>query len=101
MNEEKGEERREEDVDWKALLKAQGESGLSVAEYCREHGLKDYQFYYRLKRERAGLEPKGFVELQRMGESGIRLRWERLDIELSADFEEQTLGRVLRALRGP
>lgn len=40
----------EKGVEWKARLEAWKARGLSVAEWCREEGIKDHQMYYWIRK---------------------------------------------------
>jgi len=40
----------EKRIEWKARFDAWKASGLSVAEWCREKGLKDHQMYYWIRK---------------------------------------------------
>jgi hypothetical protein len=48
---------------WRALVSEQGESGLSVAAFCHQRGLRAWQFYEWKKRVREP-ETASFVEVQ-------------------------------------
>jgi hypothetical protein len=48
---------------WRALVSEQGESGLSVAAFCNQRGLRAWQFYERKKRVKEP-EAASFVEVQ-------------------------------------
>lgn len=89
---------------WEGIMVDQEASGLSGAAYCREHGLKIWQFYAwrrRLRNRRAA--EKGFVPLcfnedrSEVG-SGVRLVVGTVRIEVGVGFDESVLSGVLRVL---
>jgi hypothetical protein len=56
---DKAEERKK----WRGLVSEQKQSGQSAVMFCREHGLREWQFYAWKKRLLEG-EPAQFVEVQ-------------------------------------
>jgi transposase-like protein len=56
-------DRVEEWTKWRGLVNGQRQSGQNVAIFCREHGLREWQFYAWKKRLREG-ETAQFVEVQ-------------------------------------
>jgi transposase-like protein len=59
MRADKAEERKK----WRGLVSEQKQSGQSVVMFCREHVLREWQFYAWKKRLREG-ETAQFVEVQ-------------------------------------
>ncbi|HMF63184.1 MAG TPA: transposase [Edaphobacter sp.] len=55
--------RAEEWTRWRGWVSDQRQSGQNVAIFCREHGLREWQFYAWKKRVREG-EAARFVEVQ-------------------------------------
>jgi hypothetical protein len=56
---------RKKESSWRRHLKAQAQSELSVAGYCRRHGLREYGFYWwrrELARRDAAM-PAAFVPM--------------------------------------
>ena len=51
-----------EPIDWDTHIESWKESGLSKAEYCRQHNLNKYTFYHRTNKSIRRPEP-GLVEL--------------------------------------
>lgn len=43
-------------IEWKARIDAWKSSGLRVAEWCREQGIKDYQMYYWIQKFESNAE---------------------------------------------
>ncbi len=63
MRVDKAEERKK----WRGLVSEQKQSGQSVVIFCREHGLREWQFYAWKKRLREGDTTAQFVEVQVKG----------------------------------
>jgi transposase-like protein len=66
MRADKAEERKK----WRGLVSEQKQSGESVVMFCREHGLREWQFYAWKKRLREG-ETTQFVEVQVKRDGGV------------------------------
>ena len=80
---------RKKESFWQRHSKAQAHSELSVAAYCRRHGLREYGFYWwrrELSRRDAAV-PAAFVPV-------------RVTAELPAVAEEQELGGIEIVLAG-
>ena len=92
---------------WQKLIRAQAESGLSAAAFCKDHQINPQRFYFwrrRFKNESDVSEGVAFFELvpfSKIQASGIRIRLdERLSIELERHFDPHTLRNAINALRG-
>lgn len=103
---------------WQRVLSEYWDSGLTVSEYCRRHGLCSKTAWVWVKRLRS--EPKAVADTLEIvpvklplsvelpsptrlsvgaeRDSGIRLELEHLRISLAADFDAATLRRVLSVL---
>ena len=86
---------------WKSVLDRWRESGLSKAAFCRENGIRPWQFHYWCRRL-AEPEPlnDGFARVQcaEFGGTGVRVRLPSgLTLELAPDFDPEVLVRFLRA----
>jgi len=90
------------------MAEAQG-SGQNMREFCRQHGIKETQFYaWRRElrtRDAEAAEKGGFVELVRpiggTQGSGISIRIdERTSIVLERGFDSVSLTAALTAVRG-
>jgi hypothetical protein len=106
-----GQQKQEEWVRWRGLLAEQRGSGQSIAVFCRERGLRAWQFYEWKKRLRpAEAEPFVAVEVVASEPSSvptppvpvpspleIRLRGGR-SLLVGPDFEASHLQRLLRFL---
>jgi transposase-like protein len=91
---------------WAERIAAQQRSGVSVKQFCKEHGLTEYSFYaWRKRLQHAGLvrfalverrpqpqEPGGEAALELVLASGERLR-------ISAGVDAATLRTVVDVLR--
>jgi hypothetical protein len=96
---------------WRGVLKEQAASGKSMAGYCREHGLRDWELYEWKKRLR-GSEATPFVavevsspevslqpELHCVQSSGIELRHQRgWSLMVEPGFDAAHLHRLLSVL---
>ena len=105
-------QKQEEWARWRSLLAEQKESGQSIAAFCRERQLGEWQFYEWKKRLRpAKAEPFVAVEVVASEPSSvptspapmpsppleIRLRGGR-SVLVGPDFEASHLQRLLRVL---
>lgn len=87
---------------WRAHVRRQAESGQSAKDYCHEHGLKPWQWYYWhkvLQQEEAG--SSGFVELRPSGDCGVVIECEDCRIVVRQGFDPGVLRAVVGALRLP
>jgi transposase len=91
--------------DWRARIAAQGQSGVSVKQFCAQQGLTEQSFYYWRKRLQASAAmrfalveadprrgPAEDAALELVLTTGERLR-------ISAGVDARTLQQVLEALR--
>jgi transposase-like protein len=90
--------------DWRARIAAQRQRGVSVKQFCAQHGLTEQSFYYWRKRLQTPpmrfalveAEPRGgpaeHAALELVLKSGERLR-------IGAGVDATTLQQVLEALR--
>ncbi len=104
-----GPEQTKKQRHWQAHVKAQGGSGLSRAEYCRQHKLSYYALTY-WQRKKSGTQQPGTtlvpVPLERMlhkptqsKSSGLKiLVTSKLSVEVGDHFSSTTLKRVLSVL---
>ena len=92
---------------WKRQIEECRRSGISQAEYCRQHKLSAKSFTY-WKRRFSQKEAVTFIPLQVKAESQIPvdnstplvLSKEGYRIEIKEGFKPAVLGEVLRTLRG-
>lgn len=76
-------ERTEEWAKWRGLVSEQIASGESVAVFCRERGLRDWQFYEWKKRVREGEAVKFVsVEVAAGGEPALAAAGKAIEIRL-------------------
>ena len=95
--------------EWSGMLRQRKESGLSVKEWCREHGLAEHIYYYRLRKLRqaacTALEQAQPVQLTEVPlapkpqESHAKLRLTtRIGTLEIMDADRSTLDQVLRMM---
>jgi hypothetical protein len=102
--------RDEKRAAWAGVVERWRQSGLSKAGFCRQEGLRTWQFDYWCRRLAAGSrgpelcpEAAGFVPLRFAPEaagSGVTLVVGAVRLELAAGFDAAVLARVLRLLGG-
>jgi hypothetical protein len=104
---------RDRRVRWSGVLEEWRTTGLSRREFCASRGLALWQFHYwhsrligvthRCAKRRPEPAPgKGeavFVPVTCRDASGVRLRVGCLELVLEPEFDEATLGRLLRVLQ--
>jgi hypothetical protein len=82
---------------WERHVRAQRESGLSHAAYCRKHSLKKDQYYYW--KRRIGNEPTSKGHFVPLGSSScIELEIGEIKIKVPSGFDSEELKRVVEAL---
>ena len=94
---------------WSGMLRERQESGLSVKEWCLEHGISEHSYYYRLRRLRqaacAALEqarPSQLAEVplaskQEENHVKLRLTTNAGTLEIM-DADRTVLDQVLRTM---
>ena len=85
--------------DWQVLIAEQSNSGLTVAAFCREHGLNPKYFYLRRKR----LSTKSGsvfvpVEMNSPSSGDIRIDWHGLSLQLPSSLSPQWVADFLKQL---
>ena len=95
--------------EWSGMLRQRKESGLSVKEWCREQGLAEHIYYYRLRKLRqaacTALEQAQPVQLAEVtlapkpqeSHAKLRLTTKTGTLEI-ADADRSTLDQVLRMM---
>lgn len=95
--------------EWSGMLRQRKESGLSVKEWCREQGLAEHIYYYRLRKIRqaacTALEQAQPVQLAEVplapkpqeSHAKLRLTTKTGTLEI-ADADRSTLDQVLRMM---
>ena len=98
-------------IDWKKSVEEWSQSGLSKAEYCRQHDLIYTTFVTharkhiqqrQLSNSAVGfvrVESKTVVEAFQDRNSGVRLNIADVEITLDADFDQNVLSTVIGVLR--
>lgn len=93
---------------WTEMVRQRNESGLNVSQWCRQNGINQKTYYYRLNRVRKAL--CGEVEKHEIvpvsTEPEIAVSHEQISlsvgnvvVNLPDDFNEDTLKRLLGVLR--
>jgi hypothetical protein len=95
---------------WKQHIDSWQETGLSQAEYCRRHNLKDHQLTYWKKRFLKTEAGVSFVPLELEDILDIPARTDHASlylvinnhfkVEIRAGFDAQLLRQLIYALRG-
>lgn len=100
---------------WALVMKERRESGLTIREYCRAHGIKEKTFYYwqrrlreavcenlTLRQETAMTPAPSFAEVRMpvedSGKDMIRVRLGETEVEIGGDASPASIEAVLRAL---
>ena len=89
---------------WRAIIEKQAASGLSIAAFCRDAGIKPSYFHARrrkLREEQPG--PGSFLELipgrLTNASTGVRIRLgAKLVVEVERGFDARTLRDVVEAV---
>ena len=92
---------------WKQHIENWRSSGLTQAEYCRQHEIKDYRFTYWKKRLIPADSAITFVPLKirahlpaEQASAPLRLIMDKdLAIEIRSDFDPRLLRRLIATLR--
>jgi hypothetical protein len=93
------------DEDWRGLIAAQKQSGVSVKQFCAQQGLTEQSFYYWRKRlQRPASMRFALVEAEPRRGSAERAALELVlttgeRLRISAGVDARTLQQVLEALR--
>lgn len=87
-------------------VEAWKKSGLSGREYCRESNLNYWTFRGWVKREKPADSPERLVKVElrkdsweSAGTRGFDLVFQEMRLVIPSDFHEESLLRLLRALR--
>ena len=85
---------------WERVIGEYAASGRTGAAFCRERGLRVWQFRYWLKALRQSeAAPTGFVELSSgVRDSGVWVACGRWRVQVSDGFDTGVLRRVVEAL---
>ena len=85
---------------WERVIGEYAASGITAAAFCRERGLRAWQFRYWLKALRqTEAAPTGFVELSSdVRDSGVWVACGRWRVHVGDGFDAGVLRRVAEAL---
>lgn len=96
----------EQKQQWKEKIIVQKNSGISIAEWCRQNGVADHVFYYWKRKlfPAPAITISSFKEVsveqeESCSKTGIKLEYKRFLIHLDKHFDFQTLKRCLSALK--
>lgn len=92
---------------WADMIRACRESGMSNKEFCRQNGISEKTYYYRLRKLRQAAcetERPKLVRLetsteQDTGKSVILLRYKDAELEIHAGTDRDTITAVLQVLK--
>lgn len=74
-----------------AILK-QGESGVPVAELCREHGMSSAS-YYKWRSKYGGMDASMISEMKTMADENRRLKKMFAELSMQNDLLKEALGK--------
>lgn len=98
---------RKQTKNWPSLISQQQQSGLTVAEFCREHKLTRSNFYHQLAQlklsTQTNISPPAFIKLtsspvSTSSANKLRLNYHQVFIDLPHDVSAQWLAQLLRSL---
>ena len=89
-------------AEWAAQVQECRNSGLSVTQWCANHGMKTKTYYYRLKRLRENVceqiaFPVGRIETP-VSSGMVTVRVRDITVEITDGTSEATIAAVIRAL---
>lgn len=85
---------------WQARIAQQQNSGLSIAQWCKENDVAVGQFNYRKsKLFPKKLKTSGFTELVDVKNVGITIEYEGMRIHVDPNFDAVTLKRCLSVIK--
>ena len=80
---------------WRKHINAQAGSGLSIAVYCRRHGLREYGFYWwRRELARRDVQPPAFVPVTVAHQPPVHCEEGQIEILLPGDRRVRVMGLV-------
>jgi Transposase. len=94
---------------WRQIVREQGQSGLTVPEFCGKHGHPVNQFKYWKQKYRKGGQGLRFVpavakaeggSVRGAGEEGLTLEVGKARIRIRSGFDRTLLLQAVRALGG-
>jgi hypothetical protein len=101
-------------IEWKARFDAWKSSELSVAEWCREQGLKDHQMYYWIQKfEQESLEDGAPSNTQwltvnvknepskQVGQEPVFIHFDSISVEVRPGADMVLLSDVVHVLKSP
>ncbi len=90
---------------WTKIIRERQESGLTVRDYCAQHGLAEKTYYYWLRKLRSAAAETMEPQLVRLEESNssttqmIHIRYGTVELTLPEDVDLKAVSVLLNALR--
>ncbi len=90
---------------WTEIIRERQESGLTVKDYCAQHGISEKTYYYRLRKLRLAaaeaMEPQlvRLNEDRNMNDRMIHIRYGTAELKLPEDVDLQAVTVLLNVLR--
>lgn len=90
---------------WGEIIRERQESGLSIKDYCTQHGIAEKTYYYWLRKLRAAAAESVTPQLVRLEESNcsstqmIQIRYGMAELKLPEDVDLRAVSVLLNALR--
>jgi transposase-like protein len=90
---------------WAEIIRERQESGLTIKDYCAQHGISDKTFYYWLRKLRAAAAESMEPQLVRLDENRaptdrmLHIRYGTAELTLPDDVDLKAVSVLLNALR--
>ena len=90
---------------WVGIIRERQESGLTVRDYCAQHGIAEKTYYYWLRKLRAAAAEAMEPQLVRLKENSnadermIHIRYGTAELKLPEDVDLRAATVLLNALR--
>ena len=90
---------------WAGIIRERQESGLTVKDYCAQHGIAEKTYYYWLRKLRAAAAETMEPQLVRLHENSnkdelmIHIRYGTAELKLPEDVDLRAVTALLNALR--
>ncbi len=86
---------------WEVCISTWKASGKSARQWCKERSISPSTFrYWQDKFSPEKLDPIAFVEIPQEQSAGIKIQCQEFEIHVDKEFDQETLSRCLRAIRG-
>ena len=90
---------------WAEIIRERQESGLTVKDYCAQHGISEKTYYYWLRKLRAAAAEAMEPQLVRLEENNapsarmIHIRYGTTELKLPENVDLRAVSVLLNALR--